>query len=299
MPPVPIVFSFSGSGWAAVYHLGAVRAIQQRPELARNATYCGASGGALAAAVASLGGDVLPLMEFVVARSVRARRNPLELFRLRSLVVEGADVALRNAGHADGDDWAIMQARLRGRCEVFITGLPKFDEIVEREFATKRDLVQSLCASCCIPPFAGMPFRDDRGRLVVDGGFRNMVPRRKEPGVVTVAPFVLLPYRVHVSPAAMRCAVPVRWALLPPDAVRMRAMFYSGYRDMDAVLDSMGYARSIEVAISSTADRNHADKVDGALPQLQPYLMRIAVASLVGGTVLLLGPTGSRLSDLL
>lgn len=315
-PALPTTFSFSGAGWLAAYHLGAVRAIQERPRLLKESTFIGASGGALASAVAALDGDCLKTQDFLKKRAMAARSWPIDLFRLRALIKDGVKTVVDdvyeqketgNKKRVDGTDsmddvmreiqndymqspevllqdnivlpswtdrpsilqrekaakakaqalllegkstgpaqrdWSYARGLLKDRCHIYMTGLPSFKTYVTKDFESQETLTEALCASSCIPPFAGMPFRlkhhgsaGINGALVIDGGFTNLLPRRKErDAVITVSPFVQLPYHVDVSPLVHGHGMVLRWALLPPDALQLDAVFWCGYRDMDSFL---------------------------------------------------------------
>ena len=305
----PKIFSFSGSGWMMIFHLGAVRALQERPELLQHSIFCGASGGALAAAVAALNVNTEILKDHIIKKSEAARRNKIDHFRLRPLVTEGVDLVLKEVGFLDDTNsnnsndkqqqqqeaWKrLIQPQLQIRCQVFILGLPEFSTIVEDKFETKRTFVEALVASCCIPPFAGMPFYNEKGKLVVDGGLLKMVPRAEEKGVISVSFTNLIPQRVTISPASARGvagkqAIPYRWALFPPNAKKMEGVYWAGYREMKGYLETdPDISARFPVQQQQQQEKDQeldkiVEEMVPRLPQYERYLMKLILLNVMIG----------------
>ena len=126
-----------------------------------------------------------------------------------------------------------------------------------------------------------------------------MVPRAEEKGVISVSFTNLIPQKVTISPASGRHvksggrrAVPFRWALFPPNAKRMEAVYWAGYREMSAYLDqdpeiSKLYPRSSTSTTKAEEKVNQNDKSSSTthiseeeemvrrVPQYNTYLFKL------------------------
>lgn len=229
--PRRVTFSFDSCGWLFVYHfgvgfwlsdnLGLLRKPDEPHSMPEEVAFSGSSGGSLIACVLACGNNVRDVFDFIVEQQPLCKRNPVEMFpaverALRKFQFEGAYL------------------RLIGRMRVLLTRVMQHPPFVQGEvidkFPDNETVIQTLCASCHVPLFAGLFPRRIFGRYYYDGLVwpdRLLVPWRGAPG----------DHVVRVSACAHPLAdvkidrVPYWWAVLPPEPRVLRGVFWCGYRD--------------------------------------------------------------------
>lgn len=204
----PLTLSFSGSGFLALFHAGALAQLQDLGLATRRTPAAGASGGTLVAGISCLG--LTSEQSAYVARSLLTycanRRSCVgDLDRaVRAAVALAVDTAFADAqasGDADaasGSKDAFVQARCSGVGVAYLTKLiarstsaddgsstttstPRTHERTEAwpvsSFLGRDDFVAAGAASSYIPFFSGSAgFTTFRAAEVMDGGFKEMLP---------------------------------------------------------------------------------------------------------------------------
>lgn len=172
--------AFSGSGWMAAYHFGAVSALadigfrcrNQEFEArlskdnvpTRNVTAVGTSGGAIAAAVLCTNGDSREIMKNMgeLSRRPDFKKNMAPM--LKDLMLERLPP---NAVDLCNE-----------RLYVTVSQLSPRKLLVVRNFSSREDIADAVVSSCYIPYYTGTkPTTMFRGRQAVDGGlFGGLMP---------------------------------------------------------------------------------------------------------------------------
>ncbi|XP_055365589.1 patatin-like phospholipase domain-containing protein 2 isoform X2 [Betta splendens] len=177
--------SFAGCGFMGIYYVGAVSCVLERfPALLRDASaVCGASAGALMAAVVTLG---LPLERCCadlmrVAQRARSRRlGPLHpAFDLLREVRDSLRLRLPEDAHV----------RASGRLCVSLTRVSDGKNVLVSEFGSREELVQALVCSCFVPLYCGVIPPTYRGVHYVDGAISDNLPRCHRSNTVTFSPY--------------------------------------------------------------------------------------------------------------
>jgi len=197
----PKSFSFSAAGWLKMYYWGVAKCLQVHGLAAsQNVKFIGSSAGALAAAGLVVGSDFDQVKKVSLEKVDEVHGKFLPAFNLRAYVRDVLGDMLE-----EGDE-----RKLNGRLTVCVTTLaPLVGARKYKNFETVHDLKEALLASCCIPPFAGLPFVY-RGELVFDGGFSQFQPIIDSQTVTVSA--------MYFSDADIKPSryIPTWWLVYPP-----------------------------------------------------------------------------------
>jgi hypothetical protein len=196
---------FSASGWLMMYQFGVAGAMQDAG-VHETGHFVGSSGGSLVAGCLALGVDIEFVRDFILKCCVHCRSSPLRnAFRLREYV-------LCCIQQVTNGDMHISKAVAEKRLHVSVTLLPSFKNVLLSDFETNEEVVESLLASCCMSPLAGMPFRLGRsdhlkGTWVFDGGLTFMHPHfGSQEATVSVSAFYFS--KADIRPSQF---VPLYW----------------------------------------------------------------------------------------
>jgi len=219
----PKGISFAAAGWLKMYYFGVAHCFKvHQQHLASR--YAGSSAGSLVAAALILDLDFLGIRDFILDCVKRTHGHYGKAFNLRQYVSECMDRMLH-----DGDE-----KKLNGKLEVSVTTLPWCRSKRISEFRDIPHLRQSLLASCCMTPLAGMPFKLD-GDWVFDGGLADWQPLL-DGNTLTVSPFFFS--NADIKPSRY---VPLWWAVYPPKAEEFAWVFDLGYHDALSYMTKCGY----------------------------------------------------------
>ncbi|KAL3667945.1 hypothetical protein V7S43_006822 [Phytophthora oleae] len=209
-------FSFACGGYLKMYLFGVAKALQEF-ELEKNARLIGCSAGALTATGLALHCDFDAIRDFVLTDVIPgAHEFPSGYFRARTFLLD----TLR----AEGKLHEFEKLNASQQLTVVYTSLSALTSRRLTTFDSQQHLTDSLMASCCATPIAGMPFRLG-GEWVMDGGIFDFQPVYDEK-TVTVSPFYCT--GADIKPSVY---VPMWWAMLPPGVCDVEWLFDLGYED--------------------------------------------------------------------
>eukprot|EP00644_Phytophthora_capsici_P004366 jgi/Phyca11/109802/e_gw1.17.290.1 len=209
-------FSFACGGYLKMYLFGVAKALQEF-ELEKNARLIGCSAGALTATGLALHCDFDAIRDYVLSHVIPgAHEFPGGYFRARTFLLD----TLR----AEGKLHEFKKLNASQQLTVVYTSLSALTSRRLTTFDSQQHLTDSLMASCCATPIAGMPFRLG-GEWVMDGGIFDFQPVYDEK-TVTVSPFYCT--GADIKPSVY---VPMWWALLPPGVRDVEWLFDLGYED--------------------------------------------------------------------
>jgi hypothetical protein len=160
----PFRISWAGSGIYFWWQLGALQYLSKRYDLTR-VPHGGASGGALAAALARCGVDPEEITESAYRLSLEHKiwERPLGLVGVWGSIIEKWLDELLPADAAE---------RCRGACGVVVTQLPSCRQVWIDEFEDKADLINCVMASAHVPILLDLQLsRRCRGAPCLDGSF--------------------------------------------------------------------------------------------------------------------------------
>ncbi|KPA82367.1 hypothetical protein ABB37_03451 [Leptomonas pyrrhocoris] len=229
-----ITISFSCGGWFLMYFFGAAYALIDSGVLQRwyaegkRVRFTGVSAGALAATCLASGQyDFLAVKQFSAAVAADFRSSIFHMFRMRKYLLASIDNFGGNLKALDTNPQ--MRKLLESGClEIGVTELPKFKSRLLSRFSCYADIHETLCASCCLVPLVGLPFKmESTGAWCADGGISNFTPRMEEETTISVSAMYF--QDASVRP---RVFVPSWWALRPPNEHKYNNLFWMGYNDM-------------------------------------------------------------------
>ncbi|CAH0476377.1 unnamed protein product [Peronospora belbahrii] len=209
-------FSFACGGWLKMYLFGVAKALQEF-ELEKNARLIGCSAGALAATALALHCDFDAIRDHVLTNVVpMAHASPAGYFRVRPY--------LRETLMRHGQLHHFEKLNASQLATVVYTSLSSLQSRRVTMFESADHLTETLLASCCAPPIAGLPFKLN-GEWVMDGGMLDFQPVFDEK-TVTISPFYCV--NADIKPSVY---VPMWWALFPPGVRDVEWLFDLGYED--------------------------------------------------------------------
>ncbi|KAJ0401329.1 hypothetical protein P43SY_007898 [Pythium insidiosum] len=227
-------FSFGGGGWMMVYEFGVAQALREH-DAHRNARLIGVSAGALAAVGLALDADTHAAMHSITTRYVpQVRASLFGAFRMREFLVD----AVRN--HMNLHRFEELNTTVVPRVTVVYSSLSVRAARRATRFKSSDELLQTLMASCCASPFAGLPFKL-HGEWVADGVlFDNAPSFLDEPELPTVriSPQVSATY-ADIKPSRY---VHSWWYIYPPAPEEMDWVYRLGYFDGLQWLRANGYS---------------------------------------------------------
>ncbi|XP_048357866.1 1-acylglycerol-3-phosphate O-acyltransferase PNPLA3 [Sphaerodactylus townsendi] len=177
--------SFSGCGFLGIYHIGAAACLQERaPHLVRDAQrICGASAGALTAAVLVGGGSLAAACADVMELAKEARRRNLgpfhPSFNVMKIMRNGICKNLPENTHQ----------LMAGRLCISLTRVSDGKNVLASDFNSKEEVVQALLCSCFLPVYCGLIPPSFRGVRYVDGGISDNLPHYNSKNTITISPF--------------------------------------------------------------------------------------------------------------
>ncbi|CAI5732751.1 unnamed protein product [Peronospora destructor] len=209
-------FSFACGGWLKMYLFGVAKALQEF-ELEKNARLIGCSAGALAATALALHCDFDAIRDHVLKNVVPlAHASPAGYFRVRPYL---RDTLMRHGGLQHFEKLNASQ-----QATIVYTSLSSLQSRRVMTFESAEHLTETLLASCCAPPIAGLPFKLN-GEWVMDGGMLDFQPVFDDK-TVTISPFYCV--SADIKPSVY---VPMWWALFPPGVSDVEWLFDLGYED--------------------------------------------------------------------
>ncbi|OWZ15696.1 Patatin-like phosphoLipase [Phytophthora megakarya] len=209
-------FSFACGGWLKMYLFGVAKALQEF-ELEKNARLIGCSAGALTATGLALGCDFDVIRDHVLHNVVpKAHASLAGYFRVRPYLRE---TLVRHGGLHRFEALNTSQ-----QLTVVYTSLSSLKSRRATTFQSAEHLTETLLASCCAPPIAGLPFKLN-DEWVMDGGMLDFQPVYDHK-TVTVSPFYCV--GADIKPSVY---VPMWWALIPPGVRDVEWLFDLGYED--------------------------------------------------------------------
>ncbi|GMF17791.1 unnamed protein product [Phytophthora fragariaefolia] len=214
--PAALSFSFACGGWLKMYLFGVAKALQQF-ELERRARLIGCSAGALTATGLALGCDFDAIRDHVLNNVVPQAHSSLAgYFRVRPYL---RDTLARHGGLQRFEGPNASQ-----QLTIVYTSLSSLKSRRATTFESAEHLNETLLASCCAPPIAGLPFKLN-GEWVMDGGMFDFQPVYDDK-TVTISPFYCV--GADIKPSVY---VPMWWALIPPGVRDVEWLFDLGYED--------------------------------------------------------------------
>ncbi|GLD96569.1 hypothetical protein PINS_up005252 [Pythium insidiosum] len=229
-------FSFGGGGWMMVYEFGVAQALREHGAH-RDARLIGVSAGALAAVGLALDADTHAAMQSVTTSYVpQARASLLGPFRMREFLV---DAVRRHMNLHRVHELNVTPPRVT----IVYSSLSARTARRASRFASSEELLQTLMASCCASPFAGLPFKL-HGEWVADGVLYDNAPSfHDDPELPTVriSPQVSA---VHSDIKPSRYVHPW-WYIYPPAPEDVDWVYRLGYFDALQWLDANGFALQV------------------------------------------------------
>ncbi|KAE8914213.1 hypothetical protein PF005_g8859 [Phytophthora fragariae] len=214
--PADLSFSFACGGWLKMYLFGVAKALQQF-ELEKRARLIGCSAGALTAVGLALHCDFDAIRDHVLKNIVpQAHASLGGYFRVRPYL---RDTLARHGGLEHFETLNGSQ-----QLTVVYTSLLALKSRRATSFESAEHLTETLLASCCAPPIAGLPFKLN-GEWVMDGGMFDFQPVYDDK-TVTISPFYCVD--ADIKPSVY---VPMWWALIPPGVRDVEWLFDLGYED--------------------------------------------------------------------
>uniref|UniRef100_A0A0G4HNV0 PNPLA domain-containing protein n=1 Tax=Chromera velia CCMP2878 TaxID=1169474 RepID=A0A0G4HNV0_9ALVE len=183
--PFEIGFSFSPAGLLFPYHLGVAQKLQEVGLLTNRTPICGASAGALTAIAIGL---ELPFatMEDAIQRLCADCKASGTAGRLNTVLRRELDILLPDDAHEKLNSRpapviisysSLSLGEPEGNDKRPYSGPALRGARFISNFRSKQDLIEVMCASCCVPFwFSGWPAVSCRGEYCVDGFFA--VPQR-------------------------------------------------------------------------------------------------------------------------
>eukprot|EP00930_Biecheleria_cincta_P038097 TRINITY_DN26180_c0_g1_i2.p1 TRINITY_DN26180_c0_g1~~TRINITY_DN26180_c0_g1_i2.p1 ORF type:complete len:787 (+),score=76.14 TRINITY_DN26180_c0_g1_i2:54-2414(+) len=227
-----VSIAFDSSGWMYCYHFGVAAWLREHilpeglsPEesctdkFPANITFSGSSGGALVAAVLSMGLEPSAVFEMVLKWQPQCCCNPFRMLPAVEDVVKRQTT--KNAFQS-----------MTGRCRVLLTRVslryPFLTAEVVNQFRDNQDVFHALRASCHVPVIGGLlPYRYD-GHYYLDGMFwpQMLVPWKgtQHDFVVRISALLSGPSS-DIRPPIM----PTWWSLFPPREDVLRGIYWLGY----------------------------------------------------------------------
>ncbi|KUF93950.1 hypothetical protein AM588_10009984 [Phytophthora nicotianae] len=209
-------FSFACGGWLKMYLFGVAKALQEF-ELEKNARLIGCSAGALTATGLALRCNFDAIRDHVLHNIVpQAHSSLASYFRVRPYL---RDTLARHGGM---DQFEALNASQQ--LTIVYTSLSSLKSRRATTFESAEHLTETLLASCCAPPIAGLPFKLN-GEWIMDGGMLDFQPVYNSK-TVTISPFYCV--GADIKPSVY---VPMWWALIPPGVRDVEWLFDLGYED--------------------------------------------------------------------
>ncbi|GMF17794.1 unnamed protein product [Phytophthora fragariaefolia] len=209
-------FSFACGGYLKMYLFGVAKALQEF-ELEKNAKLLGCSAGALAAAGLALHRDFDVIRDYVLANVIpKARSWPSGFFHGRDF--------LHDTLKAEGKLHEYEKLNDSQQLTVVYTSLSSLKARRVTRFDSEEHPANTLMASCCATPIAGLPFKLN-GEWVMDGGVFDFQPVQDEK-TVTISPFYCT--GADIKPSLY---VPMWWAVVPPGVRDVEWLYDLGYED--------------------------------------------------------------------
>jgi hypothetical protein len=216
---------FCCGGWLQFYLFGVAKALQDC-KLDKGVKYAGCSAGSLAACGLALEGEFDLAIDYCLSTCLPAAYDhPAGLFQLSEYVRGCMENHLIDKFDPD---------RLQdGNLQIAITQLPFFtkERVVVHE--SKKDLMESLLASCSAFPFASITKK--KGKWYIDGGISDFQPIIDD-DTITVSPFYFSDSDIRPSRY-----VPLWWTFMPPkDADTVQWLYNLGWEDCVKYIRSRG-----------------------------------------------------------
>ncbi|EGZ23821.1 hypothetical protein PHYSODRAFT_487980 [Phytophthora sojae] len=232
-------FSFACGGWLKMYLFGVAKALQQF-ELEKRARLIGCSAGALTATGLALGCDFDAIRDHVLLNIVpQAHASLAGYFRVRPY--------LRDTLACHGCLQKFEAINTSQQLTVVYTSLSTLKSRRATTFESAEHLTETLLASCCAPPIAGLPCKLN-GEWVMDGGIFDFQPVYDDK-TVAISPFYCV--GADIKPSVY---VPMWWALIPPGVRDVEWLFDLGYEDGLKWIVEKGLAggRKVDIPTKST-----------------------------------------------
>ncbi|XP_040193338.1 omega-hydroxyceramide transacylase-like isoform X2 [Rana temporaria] len=216
----PLSLSFSGSGFLALYQIGAVKALLDlAPEILKAAPKVyGASAGSLVAAAVVFNVNLDDLQQIIIDAANEARKSILgpfyPTFNLHTILKEALPRFVPETAHHLAS----------GRLHVALTRLPDGKTILVSDFNSKEEVIQRY----------------------IDGGLSNFQPFYDLQSIITVSPFTgeidICPRDcpvshlcLHIFNTSFQLSVQnlcrVSYALFPPPPYVLNDFYYQGYKE--------------------------------------------------------------------
>ncbi|XP_044141642.1 omega-hydroxyceramide transacylase-like [Bufo gargarizans] len=181
----PLSLSFSGSGFLAMYQIGAVKALLDRaPEILKSAPQVyGASAGSLVAAAVVFNVDLDELQKIILHAANEARKTIFGPFFPTFNLLAILRKALLNFLPENAHQLAT------GRLHVALTRLSDGKTILVSDYTSKEEVVQVLICGCFVPFYCGFVPPTFRGVRYFDGALKNFQPLFGFKSMITISPF--------------------------------------------------------------------------------------------------------------
>ncbi|XP_036375623.1 patatin-like phospholipase domain-containing protein 2 [Megalops cyprinoides] len=234
--------SLAGCGFLGVYYVGLASCFLERaPFIIKEANkICGASSGALTAAVLAIGMPLAKCCEDLMGMAKAARKRRLGPLHPSFNLVKTVRDSLNRDLPADA------HLRASGRLCVSLTRVRDGENVLVTEFASREELIQALVCSCFIPVYSGVIPPSFRGVRYVDGALSNNLPLHELRNSITVSPFSgesdICPrdnpanfHTVRVGNVSFQVTLSnvqrVTRVFFPPDPEVLAEMCQNGYKD--------------------------------------------------------------------
>uniref|UniRef100_A0A061RQ66 Patatin n=1 Tax=Tetraselmis sp. GSL018 TaxID=582737 RepID=A0A061RQ66_9CHLO len=156
------VWTFSSSGWLFLYHFGVIKCLKDL-DLHRQVYTIGSSGGSCAGAFLHMDTDIDEVVRFVLSCALEARSSFSGLFQLKRYLKN----AIRKFGTAE------LPNKLEGNYEISVSQLPWLRNRRITKWRDMEDVEQSILASSCAVPLAGLPVNVPGLGYCIDGMFSD------------------------------------------------------------------------------------------------------------------------------
>lgn len=227
-----------------MYLFGVAKALQEF-ELEKDARLIGCSAGALTATGLALHCDFVAIRDYVLQCIIpKAHVSLASYFRVRTYL---RDTLLCHCRTHEFETLNKSQ-----QLTIVYTSLTSMKSRRVTTFESTEHLTETLLASCCATPIAGLPFKLN-GEWVMDGGMLDFQPVY-DSKTVTISPFYCV--GADIKPSVY---VPMWWAMIPPGVRDVEWLFDLGYEDGLKWIVKNGLAGSHKNFVIPSKSTNYAN----------------------------------------
>ncbi|KAM4701895.1 LOW QUALITY PROTEIN: omega-hydroxyceramide transacylase-like [Discoglossus pictus] len=263
----PPSLSFSGSGFLALYQIGAVKALSElAPQILKSAPKVyGASAGSLVAAAVVFKAN-LDEFQNTLFEAAKEAGKPFLPFSPKFNLITILQKSMLKFVPDDAHHLAT------GRLHVALTRLSDGKKYMISDYRSKEEVMQALVCSCFVPIYCGLlSLLIPWGVRYIDGGLTSFQPLFGETSMITVSPFSgeidICPRDcpvshscLHVFNTSFQVSVEnlsrVSYSLFPPSLSILNDFYCQGFRDATLYINTTRrYKTQRSELLTSNQDR--------------------------------------------